>query len=103
MGPPVKRHLNGVSLADRSWSIFSGILDPLSPQQLKKQKTKKKTKKNVVIFELDPRADKTFWIRACVRTVKALARVFECAGLFEGSLLAYAIKTTIPHELAHGM
>ena len=37
---------------------------------------------------------------SCVRTAKALARLRECAGLPEPSLVAYVISTTISWELA---
>ena len=48
--PSVKRHLNGVSLADRYWPSFSGILVSLSTHQLKRLAKLSGTP-----------SDKTFW------------------------------------------
>ena len=52
--PPEKRHLNGVSLADRRCPAYRSIWILSSTI-----KTKQKT-----LSKLDP-SDKTFWIRAC--------------------------------------
>ena len=45
IGPPAKRHLNGVSLADRYWPAFNGISMLVLPQKKQQKKTKKKQKK----------------------------------------------------------
>ena len=58
IGPPAKRHLNGVSLTGHCWPVNSGIwiLPPLI-----KLKTKNKKKRQ----SWTP-SDATSWIRACL-------------------------------------
>ena len=68
IGPPEKRHLNGVSLAGRWWPAYSGILI-LSPLiNLKK----KNGKKNLVT--VGPSLKKTFWIRAWIHYLAPTAK-----------------------------
>ena len=59
IGPPAKRHLNGVSLAGRVDGPLGGIL--ILPPLINLKKTKKKRQ------SWRTSSDKTFWIRACVR------------------------------------
>ena len=58
IGTPAKRHLNGVSLAGRSWPAYIAVWI-LSLSSLTKKTKQKKT-----FLSWNP-SDKTFWIRAC--------------------------------------
>ena len=52
IGTPAKRHLNGVSLAGRCWSAYSGFLDPLIDTEQNRNQTGKPYSLHTIIVEL---------------------------------------------------
>ena len=85
IGPPAKRHLNGVSLAGHWWPVNSGIwiLPPLI-----KLKTKNKKKRQ----SWTP-SDETSWIRSCLFSCPMMSIII--------SFLSISMMSVIQRTHAH--